>query len=1154
MNCKRILFVMLALLVTLSAGATWVAAQTNNSGSVSGTVTDPSGAVVPGATVTAKSVARGTTFQATTGSGGNYSFSLLEPGSYSVTVEATGFQKAESTLDVSVSQTTTSNFALSVATAGTTVTVTEAAPLLQSQNGDVSTALSQQQVSQVPNPGNDLSYVAQIAPGAVMNTFGGYGNFSSYGLPATSNLFTLNGMDDNDPFLNLNNSGATNLLLGQNEVQEATVVSNGYSGQFGGLAGANVNYITKSGGNQFHGNAIYYWNGRTMNANSWIDNANAVPRPFDNANQWAGSIGGPIKKDKLFFFFNTEGLRVLLPTGPDLVSSPTPLFQTDQLANLTATGLTASIPFYQSAYNLFNAAPGLSRAVAGQTGQVQTAAQSCTSALSGNTLTGPNGLGTTVPCVQSYFTSPVALTHEWQAAGRFDYNIGNNDQMFFRMQYDTGLQASYTDPISPLFNATSTQPEYQGQILETHTFGPTASNQLLFAGSWYTAIFQPTNLTATLAAFPTTLEFADGSLGSAALFGGENFIWPQGRNVSQAQIQDDYSKTIGRHTVKFGGKWRRNWISDHDFGFFNSGLAVPFTLQDFYAGGNAANVAGGNGGFGDLLEQAFPTSLNQPIASYSLQMYVQDEWRVKPNLTVTVALRGEHFSNPTCLHLCFTTSSEPFYQYTSANPNIVDVPYNETIQTQRKQAVLNLQNIAWEPRVNFAWQPFSGSTNRWTSNFVVRGGFGLFADQFPGSVADNASQNPPNYNTFVPSNNFLSPQETNTMFSANGNLFSDAAANNKAFVTGFAAGETLAQIQAAAPAFSPPGLVTFDSKSSFPMYEKWSLEVQKGFGANTSVSVSYVGNHGYHELVQNTSANAFNSGNFTGLPSNVALDPRFAEVNFITSAGVSNYNGMTTTFQHRFTAWGAQGVFQFNYTWSHAFDEISNGGLLQFNPANSITPENPFNLRDNYGPSDYDVRNYINANYVYELPIKKLLGGHGSDYLTKGWQISGTIFYRTGQPYTVYDGGLSSTLASSNYFGRIIPQFLGGGSPACGSGAAGQAIDPCLSASQFTPAGTETGFTGGLRNFFYGPGYFNTDFTVVKNTKIPGWEKGSLGIGFQFFNLFNHPNFANPVADVSNPSFGQIQSQTNEPTSILGSFLGGNASPRLIQLKASLTF
>jgi hypothetical protein len=136
---------------------------------------------------------------------------------------------------------------------------------------------SQTQISQVPNPGNDLSYVAQTAPGVVQNTQGGNGNFSAYGLPATPNLFTLNGQNENDPFINLNNSGATNLLLGNNDVQEATVVTNGYSGQYGTLAGANVNYVTKSGGNSFHGNALYWWNGDILNANSYFNNQNGAP-------------------------------------------------------------------------------------------------------------------------------------------------------------------------------------------------------------------------------------------------------------------------------------------------------------------------------------------------------------------------------------------------------------------------------------------------------------------------------------------------------------------------------------------------------------------------------------------------------------------------------------------------------------------------------------------------------------------------------------------------------------------------------------------------------------------------------------------------------------------------------------------------------------
>src|SRR5207248_8121745 len=175
------------------------------------------------------------------------------------------------------------------------------------------------------------SYIVQTAPGAVMNTQGGYGNSALYGIPGTSNLFTVNGQNENDPFLNLNNSGATNLLLGQNDVQEATVVNNGYSGQYGQLAGANVNYVSKGGSDNFHGNASYWWNGRVMNANDFFNKRAGLPRPFDNVNQWAASVGGPIRKDKTFFFVDNEGLRVKLPVieaGGNLINIPSPQLET----------------------------------------------------------------------------------------------------------------------------------------------------------------------------------------------------------------------------------------------------------------------------------------------------------------------------------------------------------------------------------------------------------------------------------------------------------------------------------------------------------------------------------------------------------------------------------------------------------------------------------------------------------------------------------------------------------------------------------------------------------------------------------------------------------------------------------------------------------
>ena len=330
--------------------------QSTTSGDIAGVVTDPTGAAVPNASVALKSLSNGSTQAATTNAQGYYRFALLAPGQYSVTVTASGFGKMEKVTPASTGQLTSVDFQLAVAAQTQTVEITENAATVQTENGDIATTIVSEQLANLPNPGNDLSFVAQLSPGAVMNTQGGYGNFEVFGLPATSNVFTYNGQYDNDPFLNLNNSGATNLLLGNNDVAEVNVVVNGYSGQYGGLAGAQVNYVSKSGSNQFHGNAAWFWNGRIMNANDWFNNAYDVPRPFDNVNQWAASLGGPIRKDKTFFFWNYEGLRVLLPTS-GTATIPSPQFETATIQNLTATGMTASIPFYQNIFNIYNARP-----------------------------------------------------------------------------------------------------------------------------------------------------------------------------------------------------------------------------------------------------------------------------------------------------------------------------------------------------------------------------------------------------------------------------------------------------------------------------------------------------------------------------------------------------------------------------------------------------------------------------------------------------------------------------------------------------------------------------------------------------------------------------------------------------------------------------
>lgn len=226
-------------------------AQTLTSGDLAGTVIDPSGAGVPNANVTAKQHNTGAEQSTTTNAQGAYHFAFLPPGPYDVTAKASGFATQTHLTDIQVGQATTLNLTLALATASTTVEVSESYAAVQSQNANITSNISPQQLTNLPNSGNDMTYFALTAPGSVISTSGGYGNFSTYGLPATANLFTLNGQNDNDIFLNIGNSGASNLMLGSNELSEATVVNNGYTGQYGQLAGAQVNYVTKSGTNDF---------------------------------------------------------------------------------------------------------------------------------------------------------------------------------------------------------------------------------------------------------------------------------------------------------------------------------------------------------------------------------------------------------------------------------------------------------------------------------------------------------------------------------------------------------------------------------------------------------------------------------------------------------------------------------------------------------------------------------------------------------------------------------------------------------------------------------------------------------------------------------------------------------------------------------------
>ena len=353
-------FLFFAALVSLLSLRNAVA-QTTTSGALTGTVRDVSGAVIVASVVVIRDTAKGMDRFATTNGNGEYAFYFLLPSRYTLTVAHQGFRTVSREVILSVGPAVSADIVLEIASATASTTVTAQASRVQADNGDSSTTLNRQQISDLPNPGNDLTYIVQSAPGVVMNTdVQGYANFSVLGMPGTSNLFTIDGTNNNDNATNFNLSGALGLFLGQNQIEEATVVSAGYSGQFGGAAGANVSYVTKSGSNELHGNAQYYWNGTALNANSWFRNVFQAPRALDVANQWAGSLGGPIKSDKLFYFINSEGARLAIPQSSPVIV-PSPEFQAATIANLKADvrfgPASPTVTFYNEIFSLYNAAP-----------------------------------------------------------------------------------------------------------------------------------------------------------------------------------------------------------------------------------------------------------------------------------------------------------------------------------------------------------------------------------------------------------------------------------------------------------------------------------------------------------------------------------------------------------------------------------------------------------------------------------------------------------------------------------------------------------------------------------------------------------------------------------------------------------------------------
>jgi hypothetical protein len=1155
MGCSRLVFLVVAIAV-LSAEAL---GQGETTSAIVGQATDATGAVVPAATVTVTSHDTGSKRSAKTDGAGRFNFPQLKPGAYTVRVEAQGFQPQEADNVFSgLGQKQTVNFILRVARSNETVEVSSEAPIINPSNANTSTTLDTPALEDLPNPGGDLTYPLQFASGALINTAGsgndfvggtnGYGNVEFNGLPALSNGYIVDGLETNDPLTNLNSGLSTNLVLGLNSISEVTVNTLSYSVDQGRYGASQVNYVTKSGTNQFHGNLYELWNGSIFNAADYFTNATpGNHKPRSNVNHFGGSLGGPILHDKLFFFFDSEWVRIALPiVTPTTV--PTPAFQqyvlqqlpvggTDSVTGSTYAPAPQLLPFYQKMFSLYGKTSGVPLAVLG-----------CPFNSDGTLASGatPSGNG----CANRQSISHSSDDHEQVQTARIDYNINTNNTAWFRFQADTGVQAAYTDPINPLFNSISPQPLYSFAAGYTHVFSQNLVNYFNPAFSWYESLFAPSNFQKTLSAFPIVLQ-GSGANAPFTTIGGLDNTWLQGRRASRFFINDNLAWNRGSHEIRVGTNVRILRLNDYDFGEGTVPLVTYTDLPQFVYG--VASTA----------TKTFPTNQNEPFNFLNLDLYAQDTWKVTPKLTWTVGIRDTFNSNPLSPHDQVARLRGSF----DSISHDVNQPLNAAIQTHLGSLFSSTPLAILQPRTAIAWQ-FEPKT-------VLRTGFGLFSDILPGTVADLVGMNPPYVRTFqggllgTVGGAAIAPGVPNSAVDA-------TVAADQRFSSGFAKGQlSCASPLANAATCLPPVAISAVPNGTLhaPYFMEWSLGIEHQFGTTASMQAQYVGTRAVNQpyLTQVNGYQTVCQGCFAPFPYLQPTDPRFGAVTQLSTGANGHYNGLQLTAMKRLSH-GLQG--QVNYTWSHCSDTVSNGGFLQFSAGGILSPL-PGKLARDYGPCDYDIRHNLTGQYVYQLPIK--VRSHSLGYVANGWQLSGTMFWHSGIPFSVLStpysaNGRGIVQGSGPQFANVVPgvplyehhALAGVTQPGSiqwlNPDAFVSAVDPSTGACNGGDNSENCQFGNLGRNALRGPSFVWNDFYLTK--WFPVTEHMKMRLDAQFFNVFNHPNFGLPsivLAGIpgkptTQTGFGALTYATSPPTGLLGVGLGGDSSPRMIALQLRLEF
>ncbi len=1131
-------------------------AQSLTTGAIVGSIQDATGSAVAKAQITVLSKDRGFTRTTESNGEGYYVVSQLDPGNYTVTVQAAGFQTiSRENISLAVGHSVNVNFQVQVGSVSAKVDViADRAPLIEPSNPNTTTTLNATQLAEIPNPGNDLSYVVSLTPGALINTAsptrGGPGNVEVNGLPSVANNFSIDGLDANNPFLNTNAAGASGLQLGLNAIQEVSINTASYSVDQGRQEAAQINYITKSGTNSFHGNAFEIWNGSAMNARNFFNNLKGIKKkPRSNVNEFGASLGGPILKDKLFFFADLEGIRLILPTT-QVATLPTVAYQTYVLQQLPLGGndtafpfppfsplppQPAEVPLYQNMFKL----------IGNPSGGTPLPAVGCPFDVGGGSpATANDGNG----CATTRTLSVAPPADETLFTIKLDYTFSPKDSFWFRFQSNEG---SYVIPdlVNSIFNSVFSAPARSGAAGWTHLFSPNLVNQFNPGIAYNKGLNNVANPSEAHRLFP--IVYAAGPFTG---IGGAQDVQPFGSATTIWELNDNLAWNHEKHSLKFGENLRRVLTSAFATNFFATPLELGFTLPEFTFGATALTI------------QQFPKSVGDRLAAVNLDLYAMDTYKATKKLTLTIGVRTAWNSNPISEHATFSRLKGSF----DSISHDVNQPLNQIILPNQGKAYESTPLLQWQPRVAAAYEV--------KSRTILRAGFGIFATTL--EVAQPAFQlslNAP-FNAEFGGGLIGAAGGVGIAPGVPGSAVDAAVAANQKFQANFAGGALSCPSANSSPATCVPPVdfrVLFNGRPKYPYSMQWSSSVEHQFGKDFGLTLKYLATRAVQmEYFLNT-ANLYQTwcqGCFTPVPFNSAPDLRFGTVNLINNGANSSYHSLQVTGQKQMS----RGLsFQANYTYSHCLDEVSNGGL-QFNAASSIGPLTE-SLKRLYGNCDYDVRHSLNGSYIYELPLHPRKAWLNN--LIGGWQISGTLFLRGGFPVSVRSQSSNFVHGFPTLYANAVPgQNPYAKNPIPGVTLPGtiQWLNPDAFQSVIDPS-TGTCFPttnvqncqdgNTARNEFRAPGFKWTDFDIGKRFKIS--ERISFKFDAQFYNLFNHPNFYFPGSGPSATGapfagipgklatltgFGTITETASPSTGLLGGHLGADSSARMIALRGRIEF